>query len=202
MDRILHTSLFVTLIGILYKLSSVTIEISADYALLVLFLCYCLGFHIRSMCQWLLITPDNNNHNHVNNTRQILVNDSNPPPHHKDDPQSYEEKISLRSSNNHNHNHNNSSNKGWIEPLHEIITNGKGSKDNNNNNNNNENDNLLLLLGDNVSNSWSRPPYDFYKIRGPNYFHDRIKVRSGPFVFPMRGVDLFLTTEAPKNVGR
>jgi len=189
MDMILNGSLFLTLIAILYNLSNVTIGISADYALLVLFLCYCLGFHIRSICRavrirWLQIIAAPNHHHHHHHTVAAAAAAR---------PQSYDEDVGEKISSRSNHdpnsdnrnNHNNYNNKGWIEPLHEIIMGGKGSKED-----------------DDVANSWSRPPYDFYKIRGPNYFHDRIKVRSGPFMFPMRGVDLFLTTEAPKNVGR
>lgn len=44
------------------------------------------------------------------------------------------------------------------------------------------------------------PPSDF-KVRGAKYLHDHKKFPSGPFVFPFRGVDLFLTDLCPENVG-
>ena len=51
-------------------------------------------------------------------------------------------------------------------------------------------------------NCWSQPDNKEFHVRGPNYLSDRIKVTSGPFLFPTRGVDLFLTDDAPDNVGR
>jgi len=52
------------------------------------------------------------------------------------------------------------------------------------------------------SNCWSRPdPTDFH-VRGPNYMVDKKKVKSGDYIFPCRGLDLFLTDACPQNVGR
>jgi hypothetical protein len=51
-------------------------------------------------------------------------------------------------------------------------------------------------------NCWSEPVYDTFKVRGPNYLKDKVKVPSGPFVFPVRAVDLFLTDLCPENAGR
>jgi hypothetical protein len=48
----------------------------------------------------------------------------------------------------------------------------------------------------------SEPNCENFHVRGPNYFSDKIKVPSKPFLFPTRGVDLFLTDDAPENVGR
>jgi hypothetical protein len=48
----------------------------------------------------------------------------------------------------------------------------------------------------------SEPDCEDFHVRGPNYFSDKIKVPSKPFLFPCRGVDLFLTDDAPENVGR
>jgi len=53
-----------------------------------------------------------------------------------------------------------------------------------------------------VMNCWSEPTYEDFKVRGKNYLNDRVKVPSGPFLFPVRGVDLFLTDACPENVGR
>lgn len=48
----------------------------------------------------------------------------------------------------------------------------------------------------------SEPDCEAFHVRGLNYFSDRVKVPSQPFLFPTRGVDLFLTDNAPENVGR
>lgn len=48
----------------------------------------------------------------------------------------------------------------------------------------------------------SEPDCETFHIRGPNYFSDKIKVPSEPFLFRCRGVDLFLTDDPPENVGR
>ena len=49
-------------------------------------------------------------------------------------------------------------------------------------------------------NCWSFPdPNDFY-IRGPRYFQDRVKIPSQDFLFPLRGVDLFLTDTCPRRI--
>ena len=53
-----------------------------------------------------------------------------------------------------------------------------------------------------VLNSWSDPPSTNFMVRGENYLSDKKKIKSDPFVFPNRGVDLFLTDQCPENVGR
>jgi hypothetical protein len=53
-----------------------------------------------------------------------------------------------------------------------------------------------------VTNCWSEPTYKDFKVRGKNYLNDRVKIPSGSFLFPVRGVDLFLTDACPENVGR
>lgn len=50
-------------------------------------------------------------------------------------------------------------------------------------------------------NCYSEPHCGDFKIRGPNYFKDKKKIPSGDFIFPTRGVDLFLTDLCPENVG-
>lgn len=51
-------------------------------------------------------------------------------------------------------------------------------------------------------NCWSDPPCDTFNVRGDKYLSDRKKVKSGPFMFKSRGIDLFLTDDCPENVGR
>ena len=49
---------------------------------------------------------------------------------------------------------------------------------------------------------WSVPPCHLFKVKGINYLKDKTKIGSGPYLFPIRGVDLFLTNDAPDNVGK
>lgn len=51
-------------------------------------------------------------------------------------------------------------------------------------------------------NCWSQPICDTFYVRGPKYLKDRLKIESGDFLWPVRGVDLFLTDTAPENIGR
>ena len=51
-------------------------------------------------------------------------------------------------------------------------------------------------------NCWSDPPFDTFKVRGDTYLTDSKKVKSVPFIFKSRGIDLFLTDDCPENVGR
>ena len=51
-------------------------------------------------------------------------------------------------------------------------------------------------------NCWSDPPFETFHVRGDNYLSDKKKVKSGPFLFKSRGIDLFLTDDCPENVGR
>mmetsp|Transcript_15306 Transcript_15306/g.21842 ORF Transcript_15306/g.21842 Transcript_15306/m.21842 type:complete len:593 (-) Transcript_15306:358-2136(-) len=53
-----------------------------------------------------------------------------------------------------------------------------------------------------VFNCWSRPPHQSFRVRGKNYIKDKKKISSEDFLFPTRGVDLFLTDDCPENVGR
>uniref|UniRef100_A0A7S4N187 Protein ENHANCED DISEASE RESISTANCE 2 C-terminal domain-containing protein n=1 Tax=Odontella aurita TaxID=265563 RepID=A0A7S4N187_9STRA len=52
-----------------------------------------------------------------------------------------------------------------------------------------------------IPNCVSETPPSDYKVRGPKYLVDGKKIPSGPFIFPFRGVDLFLTDLCPENVG-
>ena len=51
-------------------------------------------------------------------------------------------------------------------------------------------------------NCWSIPIPENFQVRGAKYLSDKKKIPSGPFLFPVRGVDLFLTDSCPENVGR
>ena len=51
-------------------------------------------------------------------------------------------------------------------------------------------------------NRWSSPPSEKFHVRGPTYLKDKAKVPSAKYLFPCRGCDLFLTDNAPVNVGR
>ncbi|KAL3822658.1 hypothetical protein ACHAXA_001811 [Cyclostephanos tholiformis] len=51
-------------------------------------------------------------------------------------------------------------------------------------------------------NRWSSPPSENFQVRGANYLRDKAKVPSADYLFPCRGCDLFLTDNAPINVGR
>lgn len=50
-------------------------------------------------------------------------------------------------------------------------------------------------------NCWSQPHHEDFKVRGPKYLSDKKKMPSQEFLFPARGVDLFLTDTCPENVG-
>jgi hypothetical protein len=51
------------------------------------------------------------------------------------------------------------------------------------------------------NNCWSVPDFSAFDVRGANYLKDKKKIPSGEFIFPVRGVDLFLTDTCPENVG-
>jgi Protein ENHANCED DISEASE RESISTANCE 2, C-terminal len=51
-------------------------------------------------------------------------------------------------------------------------------------------------------NCWSEPDYETFHVRGSRYLSDKVKEASGPFLFPIRAVDLFLTDTCPENAGR
>lgn len=51
------------------------------------------------------------------------------------------------------------------------------------------------------NNCWSVPEHLDFAVRGPNYLSDSKKVKSAEFLFPTRGIDLFLTDTCPENVG-
>lgn len=51
------------------------------------------------------------------------------------------------------------------------------------------------------NNCWSEPDPATFQVRGDKYLQDKKKMASGEFMFPVRGVDLFLTDTCPENVG-
>jgi hypothetical protein len=52
-------------------------------------------------------------------------------------------------------------------------------------------------------NCWSRPDPSIFQVRGPNYLIDKKKIpSSSEYIFPCRGLDLFLTDACPQNVGQ
>jgi hypothetical protein len=53
-----------------------------------------------------------------------------------------------------------------------------------------------------ILNCWSEPVAHEFKVRGPNYLKDKIKIPSGPFLFPARGVDIFLSDCCPEHIAR
>jgi hypothetical protein len=52
------------------------------------------------------------------------------------------------------------------------------------------------------NNCWSEPDPANFEVRGANYLVDKKKVASSEFLFPSRGMDLFLTDTCPENVGK
>lgn len=50
-------------------------------------------------------------------------------------------------------------------------------------------------------NCWSEPNVDIFRVRGQGYLEDKKKVTSGPYLLQARGCDLFLTENAPLNIG-
>ncbi|KAG7348208.1 DUF1336 domain containing protein [Nitzschia inconspicua] len=51
------------------------------------------------------------------------------------------------------------------------------------------------------NNCWSEPVCSSFHVRGPDYLKDKVKIESADFLFPVRGLDLFLTDTAPENAG-
>lgn len=51
-------------------------------------------------------------------------------------------------------------------------------------------------------NCFSDPDPANFMVRGDKYLTDKKKVKSGPYIFKTRGIDLFLTDDCPENVGR
>lgn len=55
---------------------------------------------------------------------------------------------------------------------------------------------------DSPVNCYSEPTASDFKVRGPNYLKDKVKIPSGNAAFPCRGVDLWLSDNAMSNIAR
>lgn len=53
-----------------------------------------------------------------------------------------------------------------------------------------------------ILNCWSEPVASEFKVRGANYLKDKVKVPSGPFLFPARGADLFISDCCPEHIAK
>ncbi|KAL7555267.1 hypothetical protein ACHAWF_018925 [Thalassiosira exigua] len=49
---------------------------------------------------------------------------------------------------------------------------------------------------------WSQPDHNIFMVRGRSYLQDRVKVKSAPSVFQCRGVDVWITDNAERNISR
>lgn len=49
---------------------------------------------------------------------------------------------------------------------------------------------------------WSKPDHKIFMVRGPTYLSDRVKIPSAPAVFECRGVDVWITDNAERNIAR
>ena len=49
---------------------------------------------------------------------------------------------------------------------------------------------------------WSKPDHKIFYVRSSTYLDDRIKIPSAPAVFPCRGVDVWITDNAERNISR
>ena len=49
---------------------------------------------------------------------------------------------------------------------------------------------------------WSRPDHTLFMVRSATYLEDRVKTPSAPAPFPCRGVDVWITNNAERNIAR
>jgi len=49
---------------------------------------------------------------------------------------------------------------------------------------------------------WSKPDHKIFMVRGSTYLKDRVKIPSAAPIFPCRGVDLWITDNAERNIAR
>ena len=49
---------------------------------------------------------------------------------------------------------------------------------------------------------WSKPNHNIFKVRSATYLRNRVKLPSAPAVFDCRGVDVWLTDNAERNIAR
>jgi hypothetical protein len=61
---------------------------------------------------------------------------------------------------------------------------------------------LPLYPANNGISCWSNPDHRIFMVRGTSYFEDKVKVPSTPAVFQCRGVDVWVTDNAERNIAR
>lgn len=61
---------------------------------------------------------------------------------------------------------------------------------------------LPLYPANNGISCWSNPDHKIFMVRSISYFEDRVKVPSAPAVFQCRGVDVWITDNAERNIAR
>eukprot|EP00814_Leptocylindrus_danicus_P016477 CAMPEP_0116014402 /NCGR_PEP_ID=MMETSP0321-20121206/6255_1 /TAXON_ID=163516 /ORGANISM="Leptocylindrus danicus var. danicus, Strain B650" /LENGTH=673 /DNA_ID=CAMNT_0003484045 /DNA_START=59 /DNA_END=2080 /DNA_ORIENTATION=+ len=181
-NSIVQFFLFAMAITVLHGLSKLEVYVAADYAFLVIFVCYCLGMHSTHpfLGHRIISTESTKSEKEkigvmkqkIRHDQSILIRKSMSRRSMKEIPSDEDSSASSDGSFS-------------IEPLRHLSFAELSSEE----------------LGE-LSNCWSDPPAKYFHVRGANYFVDHKKVCSEPYLFPIRGVDLFLTDECPRNVGR
>jgi hypothetical protein len=49
---------------------------------------------------------------------------------------------------------------------------------------------------------WSQPSHELFKVRSVTYLKDRVKINSAPAIFQCRGVDIWITDNAERNISK
>mmetsp|Transcript_1254 Transcript_1254/g.2024 ORF Transcript_1254/g.2024 Transcript_1254/m.2024 type:complete len:1059 (+) Transcript_1254:113-3289(+) len=49
---------------------------------------------------------------------------------------------------------------------------------------------------------WSRPSHELFKVRSATYLENRVKTSSAPAIFQCRGVDIWITDNAERNIAK
>ncbi|KAL7457228.1 hypothetical protein ACHAWC_008757 [Mediolabrus comicus] len=49
---------------------------------------------------------------------------------------------------------------------------------------------------------WSQPSHELFKVRSSTYLNDRVKMTSAPAIFQCRGVDIWITDNAERNIAK
>lgn len=49
---------------------------------------------------------------------------------------------------------------------------------------------------------WSQPSHELFKVRSVTYLEDRVKTASAPSIFKCRGVDIWITDNAERNIAK
>jgi len=61
---------------------------------------------------------------------------------------------------------------------------------------------LPLFPANHGTSCWSKPDHNIFMVRGATYLEDRTKTPSAPAVFQCRGVDVWITDNAERNISR